>query len=208
VGRSLRSFSIPPPSRDDLVRAYRPELGHKPDFLSSFPEVAQDEIISKLADILQEYSPSAARDREQDVATLYFPDGVSMTTVCEDLVRQCPFILIKYPNGAEPATIRHLMSAPALNRKTKEAYKNRVHVKIALGQNNKKEDLPLVLLLFYMFQFKDLHIYIFLQAHPYNAMLKILIEMILRASGQVASIDIVVLPTSFLFYVYNYIFMN
>ena len=145
VGKSLRSFNLPLPSRDDLVRAYRPEVGHKPDFLSSFPEEAREEILSSLDGILQKHSPSAARDREKTVVTVFLPDGINMPSICSDLVAECPFILLKYPKGPDETTIRHLMSAPALNRLTAKKYKGLVKAKLALGQNNKKEDIPLVL---------------------------------------------------------------
>jgi len=120
-------------------------LGHKADFLGSFPEEAGVIIILNLENIIEEYSPGATANREGDVAIVYLPPGVSMGQICSKLLQRCPFIRIKFPNGPSESTIRHLMSCPAKNRLTARRYKNYVKSKIALGQNNKKQDVPLVL---------------------------------------------------------------
>lgn len=141
----MSSFEVPLPTLEQLVEVFEPELGHKADFLGSFPDEAGVIIILTLEKIVEKYSPGATADREGEVSILYLPPGASMGEICSDLLKECPFIRIKFPNGPSESTIRHLMSCPAKNRLTAKRYKNYVKTKLALGQNNKKQDIPLVL---------------------------------------------------------------
>jgi len=135
-------FRLSLPSTEDRVRAYVPNLGHKASFLDSFPPDLADEIVITLKTIVREKSPNAARSRESDVVEL--PPGVSSGELTAELVKRKPWIRIKFPNNPDEDTIRKLCSAPHLGRKSAAHYKGIIPTKLALGQNNRRDFLPLV----------------------------------------------------------------
>lgn len=144
LGKTLSEFRVPVPTLAEVVRAYDPEIGHRPEFLESFPQEASDYIVHSLQKILQKHFPGATKNREGEVAIIYLREGQEIPKIKQKLLKKCPFILEKYPNGPSDSTIRHLMSCPATNRLTASRYKGLIKAKLALGQNNKKQNLPLV----------------------------------------------------------------
>jgi hypothetical protein len=136
----IADLRLPKPGIEDLVRSYVPSLGHRAQFLENFPLSLRSVIVETLHDIVSRHSPLADPKRHSDVISVV---GVTAGELRDELLQALPWIRIKFPN-LHHDTVRHLLSAPHLGRLSKTSYRSLVPVKMALGQNNLREDNPLV----------------------------------------------------------------
>ena len=142
--KSLRDFDIFYPSLEERVAAFSPQLGRKPKFLESFPQHASSLIVKTVQDIIREYSPYAAADRE---AVVNLVPGVSIPEIIRELIKRLPWITKNrsYPSGPSDDVIAHLLSAPHNGRNASDQYREVILTKLAGGRNDKEDILPLVL---------------------------------------------------------------
>ncbi len=134
---STRALSL-----DDIVRAWDPGLKRKPNFLENFPPVARPRLLTSLASIVEVHTPGlAAHDKRDD--NIRKAVGSKMPAILKSFLEQNPFVKIKYPSLSAD-TLRHLMTAPHAGRRAAASYKNLLQIKLAKGQNDLDENLPLV----------------------------------------------------------------
>jgi hypothetical protein len=137
---TISELRLPKPGIEDLVKYYVPSLGHRAQFIESFPPDLRTVIIQTLEDITRRHSPSADLKRSSEIISVV---GVTAKQLRDELLDALPWIRIKFPTLHED-TVRHLLNAPHQGRLSKNSYRSLVPVKMALGRNNLREDNPLV----------------------------------------------------------------
>jgi len=145
--KTLSDYNVPPPTIEERLAAYAPNLGHKPKFLETFPPDLSALVVKTLKEIIDEYSPYASDDRESVVNLV---PGVSIPQLTKELLKRLPWMRANrsYPNGPSEDVVAHLLSAPHKGRKASNQYREVVQTKLARGRNDGREYLPFVPLLF------------------------------------------------------------
>lgn len=122
------------------------EEAEGPRRFSTWSPELSDLIKETILSFIRHHSPLAEKSREKEETVA---PGVTAADINKHLLRNCPWITIRYPKGFSEDVIRHLLSAPNKGRLSMEQYRGEIKTKLAGGQNNKVENHPRVRFLYF-----------------------------------------------------------